>query len=53
MENVETKYSKEQILNSKRYRFKKDVVNAVLNDGENYTIEEVDKAISDFYEREV
>lgn len=53
MENVETKYTKEQILNSKRYRFKKDVVNAVLKDAEAYTIEEVDKVISDFYEREV
>lgn len=53
MENVETKYTKEQILSSKKYRFKKDVVNAVLKDGEVYTIEEVDKAILNFYEREV
>lgn len=47
-----TKFSKEQLLRSKKYRNEKDLINAVLPDGE-YTLAEVDKAIKDFKEREV
>lgn len=42
------KYNKKQLLNSKKYEYKKDVVNALLDDDKDYTIEEVDKIINKF-----
>ncbi len=36
------RYGKEQILNSSRYRGKRDLINALLKEGKEYSLEEVD-----------
>lgn len=46
-----TTFSKDQILKSKRYQHKKDVVNVVLKADKAYTLEKVDELIKKFYER--
>ncbi len=48
----ESKHSKEQILRSKKYRDKIDIVNAVLGN-DKYTIKEVDDLINNFLNKEV
>ena len=42
-------FTKEQLVNSKKYRANIDVLNAVLNDEMQYSFDEVDKIIKDFY----
>lgn len=44
------KFSKVRILNSNKYKGKRDAINAVLKDDELYTIDEVDAALEEFYE---
>lgn len=46
------KYSKEQLLESDKYKAKRDFLTAALKDGE-YTFEEVDKKIEAFTKRKV
>ena len=41
-------FTKESLLNSKKYMFQKDLLNILLNDGKEYTLEEVDKKINEF-----
>lgn len=50
---VEQKFSKEQIIASVRYANRRDLVEALLNDGEKYTMEEIDKKISNYLEGKV
>ena len=50
---VKTKYSKQQIINSKQYSAYKDVLQAILKDTKQYTNEEVNKNIEDFMKRKV
>ena len=47
------KFEKEQILSSKKYSNRKDIINVLLEDGEQYSIEEVAKLISDYSKRKV
>ena len=49
----EAAYTKEQILKSKKYKDRKDVLNVVLRDDSTYTLKEVDNAIKTFMKREV
>lgn len=49
----EVSYSKEQILASKKYRNRKDIVSAVLSGGKSYTQEEVGQAIEQFMKGKV
>lgn len=42
------KYDKEQFLTAKKYANRKDVLNALLGEGESYTIEEVDALLNKF-----
>lgn len=42
-------FTKEQLVNSKKYRNNVDVLNAVLSDEKQYSFEEVDNIIKDFY----
>lgn len=46
-------FTKEQILSSKKYQHRKDVVNVLLKDDQSYTSDEVDKLIDDFMKRKV
>ena len=41
-------FTKESLLNSKKYMFQKDLLNILLKDTEEYTLEEVDKKINEF-----
>lgn len=46
-------FSKQDLLRAKRYSDKRDILNALLKDGETYTIEQVDKTIKTFLSKEV
>lgn len=52
-EIIETKYSKEQILKSKRYAHRKDLLNISLEEDKEYSFKEIDKIIEDFMNKEV
>ena len=41
-------FSKESLLNSKKYMFQKDLLNILLDEDKEYTLEEVDKKINEF-----
>ena len=47
------KFTKEQIIKEKKYRNRRDLVGALIEDGGMYSISEVDAAISDFMKRKV
>lgn len=49
---TKVKFSKEQILQSKRYANRKDLLNAVLKDDQ-YTFTEVDKLMNDYLKGKV
>lgn len=53
VEEIELAFSKAQILNSSRYADKRDVLHALLEDDKRYKLNEIDKLISDFLNREV
>lgn len=44
----EAKFTKEQLINSAKYKHRVDLINALLKDNETYTASEVDKKINDF-----
>ena len=44
-------FSKEQIVNSKKYECFKDFLNGNLKDGQMYTLEEVDALIKENYKK--
>ena len=46
-------FSKEQLLNSKKYRESADIVGAVLVSGQTYTFKQVDAEIDKFMKRKV
>lgn len=46
-------YSKEQILGSKKYKNRRDALNAILADGKEYTVEEVDALLEKFMKGKV
>lgn len=50
---VKPVFTKEQILTSKKYQHRKDVINVLLKDDQSYTSNEVDKLIDDFMKRKV
>lgn len=49
----ETTFTKQQIINSKKYLDRKDVLNVLLKDDTSYTFKEVDKLIDSFMKKEV
>lgn len=51
--NTEPVFSKEQILESKKYRERADLVGALLISGKTYTFEQVDAEIEKFMKRKV
>lgn len=46
-------YTKDQILASEKYVKRRDLINALLDDGKEYTIEEVDKMMQKFLKGKV
>jgi len=52
-ETVESTFTKEQILKSKNYRHKRDLINALLVNGKSYTLTTVDEMIENFLKGDV
>lgn len=50
---TEPKFSKEQLKKSKRYADAVDIVSAILLDGQEYTLNEVDALIHEFNKKEI
>ncbi len=50
---IEKKYNKNQLLNSKKYRDKRDILNVILENDKSYSFKEVDILIFDFFEKKV
>lgn len=47
------KFSKKQLVSSKKYAFQRDVLNALLKEGRVYTFDEVDQQLNDFMKGKV
>ena len=47
------RFTKYQITNSKKYKSRRDLLNAILDDDKQYTTNEVDKLIDTFMKGEV
>lgn len=45
---IEDRFTKQQIVNSKKFKDNVDLLNALLKDDKLYTLEEVNKRIEDF-----
>ena len=50
---AEEKYCKKQIVKSKKYRPRRDLLSALLKENIEYTAEEIEKIADDFLNREV
>ena len=50
---VGSKFSKEQLLSSKKYANRRDLVDALLEDGKEYATDDVDKKIESFMKGKV
>ena len=46
-------FTKQQLAESEHYKKKRDLLEALLEDGKTYTIAQVDKIIGDYLRREV
>nr|DAN38442.1 MAG TPA: hypothetical protein [Caudoviricetes sp.]DAR70304.1 MAG TPA: hypothetical protein [Caudoviricetes sp.] len=46
-------YSKEQIITSKKYSNRKDILNVLLKDDEEYSFSKIDEIIEEFMNKEV
>lgn len=51
IEEIEVKFKKEQLLESKQFTDKVDVLNVILEDDQKYSLFEVNEMIKQFYER--
>ena len=49
----EVLYSKEQIISSKKYSNRKDILNVLLKDDEEYSFSRIDEIIEKFMNKEV
>lgn len=49
LEEVAVKYTKQQLLQSEKYRYRRDAIEALLKDGEKYTHAQVDNLLDQFY----
>lgn len=50
---IENKFSKNQLLKSKRFTDRRDILNALLTDDKEYTITETEEIIKSYMEGEV
>lgn len=49
LEEVAVKYTKQQLLQSEKYRYRRDAIEALLKDDEKYTHAQVDNLLDQFY----
>ena len=52
-EELMVSFTKEQIVNSKKFAKSRDILLSLLDDDKRYTIAEIDKMIEDFLNKEV
>lgn len=52
-EKTETTYSKTQLVQSQKYKNKRDVLNFILDDNKRYTFKEVDTLVDIFLRKKV
>ena len=52
-ENEEILYSKEQIISSKKYSNRKDILSVLLKEDEEYSFSRIDEIIENFMNKEV
>ena len=52
-ETSEPVFSKQQLLNAKKYSNRKDILTALIDDGEEITVTELDNRMSDFMKGKV
>lgn len=50
---IEVKFTKEQLLESKRYRDRKDIINVLLKDNQSYNFKEVDDLVEKYMKGKV
>lgn len=50
---VAVTYSKQQILGSNKYKYRRDALGVVLTDGKEYTLDEVDTLLDEFMKGKV
>ena len=48
-----TSFTKEQLYDSKKYEMQKDILGVMLEEDKEYTFDEVDNLIKEFFKREV
>ncbi len=53
MEIVVEKYTKEQIIKSKKYNRHRDVLISILEENKSYSIEDIEQKIKEFLKRKV
>lgn len=49
LEEVAVKYTKQQLLRSEKYRYRRDAIEALLKDDEKYTHAQVNNLLDQFY----
>ena len=52
-QRTENKFTKEQMLGAKRFRERRDIVDALLTDGEQYTMKAVEQKIENYMKGKV
>ena len=52
-ELIENKFTKEQLLNSNKYKHNKDALSVLLEEDRSYSIQEVEKLLTDFMKGKV
>ena len=53
IKETKTLFSKEQLLSSERFRNRRDILNALLKDGESYSFEDADSKINQYLKGKV
>ncbi|SDX82973.1 hypothetical protein [Tepidimicrobium xylanilyticum] len=50
---TENRFTKQQVLASKKLSYSKDLINAILEDGKTYTLKEVETKVNEYLKRKV
>jgi hypothetical protein len=50
---TENRFTKQQVLASKKLSHSKDLINAILEDGKTYTLKEVETKVNEYLKRKV
>ena len=50
---TENRFTKQQVLASKKLSYSKDLINAIMEDGKTYTLKEVETKVNEYLKRKV